>query len=73
MNDADSRGSTRARRTGWKHHPETWRLVSAFACEYTLTPLEFTLIEALCGVWLWVAAHAREVEWARRKFNKRKR
>lgn len=48
-------------------------LVSASACEYTLTPLEFTLIEALCGVWLWAAAHAREVEWARRKFNKRKR
>ena len=38
--------------------------------EYKLTKLGLTLGAAFCGVWVWAAENLKEVERARRKFDK---
>ncbi len=39
--------------------------------EYKLTELGFSLGAAFCGVWIWAAAHLRQVEDARNSFDER--
>ena len=39
--------------------------------EYNLTYLGFSLGAAFCGVWVWAAENLREVEQARRDFDRR--
>jgi DNA-binding HxlR family transcriptional regulator len=36
--------------------------------DYTLTPSGRSLGEAVCGIWIWVEAHAESVEQARQAF-----
>jgi DNA-binding HxlR family transcriptional regulator len=38
--------------------------------EYKLTLLGMTLGAAFCGVWVWAAENLKQVERARRKFDK---
>ncbi len=37
--------------------------------DYKLTPLGMSLGESLCGVWMWVEAHIREVELSRKSYD----
>jgi DNA-binding HxlR family transcriptional regulator len=37
--------------------------------EYELTPLGESLGEAVCGIWMWVEKHMKNVERARRKYD----
>jgi DNA-binding HxlR family transcriptional regulator len=41
--------------------------------DYTLTPLGEALGEAVCGIWLWVEKHMKDVERARRTYEARVR
>jgi DNA-binding HxlR family transcriptional regulator len=41
--------------------------------EYKLTQLGMTLGAAFCGVWVWAAENLKQVEQARRKFDKQSR
>ena len=38
--------------------------------DYKLTPLGESLGEAVCGVWIWAEKHFKDVEKARRKFDR---
>lgn len=40
--------------------------------EYKLTQLGMSLGAAFCGVWIWAAEHLKQVEQARREFDKKK-
>lgn len=39
--------------------------------DYRLTPLGESLGEAVCGVWMWVEKHMKDVERSRRKYDAR--
>lgn len=41
--------------------------------DYKLTALGESLGEAVCGIWLWVDKHARDVAVARRSFDARRK
>jgi DNA-binding HxlR family transcriptional regulator len=38
--------------------------------DYELTPLGEALGEAVCGIWIWVEKHVRDVERARRAYDR---
>ena len=39
--------------------------------DYKLTPLGESLGESVCGLWMWVGKHMREVERARRAYDRK--
>lgn len=41
--------------------------------DYRLTPLGYTLGEAVCGIWTWVEKHLAAVERSRRAYDLRER